>query len=100
MSCRGCSRKAPGLHLERARERAGGSRTAWCTDYWRGECPAQGWWWRDSKKSYIPSQQFAHVLPYKSPKTPFFAHKYLRRYTHEMFFEEYTNFQAHNLSHC
>jgi hypothetical protein len=28
-SCRGRSREAPGLHLERARDRAGGSRTAW-----------------------------------------------------------------------
>jgi hypothetical protein len=77
-----------------------------------GECLAQGWWWRDSKKSYTPSQpyeigkkgektgRFTHVLPYKSPKTPFFAHKYFTRYTHEMFFKEYTNFQAHYLSHC
>jgi hypothetical protein len=52
------------------------------------------------EKSYIPSQQyeiaknsekmggFAHVLAYKSPKMPFFAHKYLTRYTHETFFEE------------
>ncbi len=43
---------------------------------------------------------FAHVLAYKSPKPPFFAQKYLTRYTHEMFFEEYTNFQAHFLRHC
>jgi hypothetical protein len=42
MSCRGRSREAPGLHLERARDRAGGSRTAWRADYWRGECPARG----------------------------------------------------------
>jgi hypothetical protein len=34
---------------------------------------------------------FAHVLAYKSPKTPFFAPKYLTTYTHETFFEEYTN---------
>jgi hypothetical protein len=70
------------------------------------------WWWRDSKKSYKPSQQyeiakngkktggFAHVFVYKAPKTPFFAHKYLTRYTHETFFEEYTNFEAHYLSPC
>jgi hypothetical protein len=32
---------------------------------------------------------FAHVLAYNSPKTPFFALKYLTRYTHETFFEEY-----------
>jgi hypothetical protein len=42
---------------------------------------------------------FAHVLAYKSPKTPFFAQKYFTRYTHEMFFEEYINFKiVHNLS--
>ncbi len=43
---------------------------------------------------------FAHVLAYKVLKTPFFAHKYLTRYTHETFFEEYTNFEVHHLSHC
>ncbi len=43
---------------------------------------------------------FTHVLAYKSPRTPFFTHKYLTRYTHEMFFEEYTTFEAHYSSHC
>ncbi len=43
---------------------------------------------------------FAHVLAYKSLKTLFFALKYLTRYTHEMFFQEYTNFEAHYLSRC
>ncbi len=44
---------------------------------------------------------FAHVLAEKSPKTPFFAQKYLTRYTHEMFFEEYIKFKiVHYLSHC
>jgi hypothetical protein len=43
---------------------------------------------------------FAHVLAYKSPKTPFFAQKYSTRYTHETFFEEYMNFETHYLSHC
>ncbi len=44
---------------------------------------------------------FKHVLAYKSPKMPFFALKYLTRYTHEMFFEEYINFKIFcNLSHC
>jgi hypothetical protein len=42
----------------------------------------------------------AHVFAYKVSKMPFFAHKYLTRYTHEMFFEEYTNFEVHYLSHC
>ncbi len=67
----------------------------------------------DSWKSYKPSQPyeiakngkkkggFAHVLAYKSPKTPFFALKYLTRYTHETFFEEYINIKNfRNLSHC
>jgi hypothetical protein len=43
---------------------------------------------------------FVQVLAYKLPKTPFFAQKYLTRYTHETFFEKYTNFEAHYLSHC
>jgi hypothetical protein len=34
--------EAPGLHLERARDRAGGSRTAWCTDYRRGSARPGG----------------------------------------------------------
>jgi hypothetical protein len=38
----------PTVHLERARDRAGGSRTVWCSDYRQGESPAQGWWWRES----------------------------------------------------
>jgi hypothetical protein len=42
-SCRGRSQEAPGLHLERARDHEGGPRTAWCADYWRGECLARGW---------------------------------------------------------
>jgi hypothetical protein len=28
------------------------------------------------------------------------SEQYLTRYTHKTFFEEYTNFQAHYLSHC
>jgi hypothetical protein len=111
-SCRGCSREAPGLHLERARDSAGGSRTAWRADYWWGECPAWRWWWTDLLKSYKPSQpyeiakngkktgSFAHVFAYISPKTPFFAIKYLTRYTHETFFEEYINYKIfRNSSH-
>jgi hypothetical protein len=43
---------------------------------------------------------FTHVLANNSPKTPFFAQKYLTRCTHETFFEEYINFEAHYLSHC
>jgi hypothetical protein len=36
--------EATRAHLERARDREGGSRTAWCIDYWRWECLARGWW--------------------------------------------------------
>jgi hypothetical protein len=44
---------------------------------------------------------FVHFLAKKSPKTPFFAQKYLTRYTHEMFFEEYINFIiVQYLSYC
>jgi hypothetical protein len=37
------------LHLERPRDRESGTKTAWCADYWRGECLGTGWWWRESK---------------------------------------------------
>jgi hypothetical protein len=65
------------------------------------------------ERSYIPSQPyeiakngeknggFAHVLAYNSPKTQVFAIKYLTRYTHETFFEEYITIKFfRNLSHC
>jgi hypothetical protein len=65
------------------------------------------------ERSYIPSQPyeiakngektggFAHVLAYKSPKTPFFALKYLIKYTHKTFFKKYINFKIfRNFSHC
>ncbi len=77
-----------------------------------GEHPVQGWWWRGLWKPKKPSKSpeiyengektggIAHVLAYKLPKTPFFAQKHLTRYTHEMFFEKYDNFQNHYLSHC
>ncbi len=104
--------EAPDLRLERARDRVGSSKTAWCANYWRGERLVQGWWWRGSQKSNKPSKlpeiykngkktgSFAHVLVNKSPKTSFFAHNYLTRYTHEMLFEEYMNFETHYLSSC
>ncbi len=65
------------------------------------------------ERSYIPSQPyeiakngektggFEPVFAYKSPKTPFFAIKYLTRYTHETFFKENINLKIfRNLSHC
>ncbi len=112
MSCRGRSRKLR-THLERAKDCEDSSRTAWCADYWQGECPARGWWWRDSQKSNKPSKPpemhknifknggFTHFLAYKSLKTPFFTQKYLTRYNFEMFFEEYMNFKLFlYLGHC
>jgi hypothetical protein len=36
---------------------------------------------------------FAHFLACKSPKTPFFAQKYLTKYSSETFFEENINFK-------
>jgi hypothetical protein len=47
---------AQDLHLERARDSVGRSRTAWCADNWRGECAVQGWWWRGSQKPNKPSK--------------------------------------------
>jgi hypothetical protein len=44
---------------------------------------------------------FAYVLAYKSLKTQFFALKYLTRYTHETFFEEYIDIKIfRSLSRC
>jgi hypothetical protein len=45
------------LHLERARDREGSSETAWCADYWRGECPGMEWWWRELKEANKPPCQ-------------------------------------------
>ncbi len=74
-----------------------------------GECPALGWWWRGH--IYLHSRT-------KQPKTAkkravsrtfllinhrkcCFSLKYLTRYTHQTFFEEYINFKIfRNLSHC
>ncbi len=75
--------EAPNLHLERARDHVGGSRTAWCADYWRWGVPGpevvvEGI--TEAKKAYKAALNrqklqktggFTHVLAYKSPKTPF-----------------------------
>jgi hypothetical protein len=64
-------------------------------DYWWGECPATGWWWRESKKSntkppgMYENGRFPALLDKKSPKTLFFTSKYLTKYTSKTFFEEY-----------
>jgi hypothetical protein len=41
---------------------------------------------------------FAHVLAYKSPKTPFFAQKHLTRYTHETFLRNMSIFKITTLA--
>ncbi len=46
--------------------------TAWCADYWQRECPAQGWWWSESKKSNKTSKL---TIIYKNgAKTAGFPH--------------------------
>ncbi len=105
--------EAPPLHLERARDREGGSRIAWCIDYWRWECLAQAWWWIKFQKSnkhfsrpkYTKTVKktggFTHFWAYNLPKTLFFDQKYLTRYIPETVSEEYINFKMfHDLSHC
>ncbi len=104
--------EAPNIHLERARDRVGGSRTALCADYWRGECPVRGWWQRGSQKQNKPSKPpeihdngkktggFASVLAYKSTKTLFFRPKVLNKIYSRDVFQKYVNFQNHYLSHC
>jgi hypothetical protein len=76
--------EALGLHLERARGCEGGSRTAWSNK------PSQP---TEIYEKGRKTGGFAHILAYKSPKMPFIAQKYLTRYTHKMFFEEYINFK-------
>ncbi len=105
--------EAPGLHLERARDYAGGTSTAWCADYGQGEYPARGGWWRESQKSIKPSKLpeihengektggFIHLMAYKLAKNAVFCLKGLNKYNHETFFEAYINFKnSHYLSHC
>jgi hypothetical protein len=81
--------------LERARDREGGSRTAWCADYRGGgggsyrsqiSLPSRPKYAKMVKNSQV---FFAHFLVKKSPKTPFFTHKYLTRCNPKTFFEEY-----------
>ncbi len=92
--------EAPNLHLERARDYVGGSRTAWCADYWRGECSVQGWWWRGSQKPNKPSKppeidengektgDFAHVVAYSITENTVFHSKVLNKiYSRDVFRE-------------
>jgi hypothetical protein len=68
-------------------ERASSSRTTWCADYWRGECPAQGVVVEGVIEVKKPSMRpkiykkraktngFLHLLTLKMPKTPFITLK-------------------------
>jgi hypothetical protein len=100
------------LHLERARDREGSSKTVWYTNFWRGECPSIRWWWRESNESDVPpcrqkcmetaeNGRFCDFLANKLLKMSFFAQKYSTRYTPKTFFEEYINFKNFcYLRHC
>ncbi len=109
-SCPGHSRKLKTYtYIERARDHVGSSKTAWCADCWQGERLVQGWWWRGGHRSqrslpsrpkYMKTAKKWAVSRTFWPKTPFFADKYLTRYSHETFFEECMNFETHYLSHC
>ncbi len=112
-SCRGRSREALGLHLEELETVRAAPELLGAPTIGGGSArPGGGGGEIHRSHTYMPSQpyeiakngkktgSFAHVLAYKSPKTPFFAQKYLTRYTRETFFEKYVNFQNHYLSHC
>ncbi len=100
--------EAPCLHLKRARDREGGSGTAWCADYLQGG--AQGRCKRRQishpcrmkyTKTMPKTAGFPQFMALKLPKTPFFAQKYLIRYTPKMYFEKYINFKIfHYLMRC
>ncbi len=72
-------------------ERASGSRTTCCADFWRGECPARGVVVEgviEVKKPSMPpkiykngakTSGFLHLLTLKMPKTPFFYFKVLNK---------------------
>ncbi len=80
--------------LRKARDREGGTKTAWCADYWQGEFPSWGWWWRESKESNTPpccpectktakNGWFRALLANKSTKTTtsYTCLKFLKSYT-------------------
>jgi hypothetical protein len=68
-----------GLHLERFRDRESGSRTAWCANYWWGECPGRGWWLRESNKppklpGMYKNDQFPALINLKIAEMPLFLY--------------------------
>jgi hypothetical protein len=95
---------APRLHLERARDHEGSSRTAWCANFWWRECQARGWWSRELKKSNKPAKppkmykmaqkwQFSLIIDVKNAKNIFFYLKVLNKIFSQDVVEEYINFK-------
>ncbi len=100
--------EVPHLYLERARGREGGSKTAWCSEYWRGNCPGRGQWQRESKESNRPQSRpectktakkgmVSCTIDLKISKNTvlYFKVQYVHvtRYSPETFFEEFMNFK-------
>ncbi len=52
--------------------RQGSSETAWYSDYWQGECPGKGWWWRGLKESHKPPSCLEYTQT--TPKSDGFPH--------------------------
>jgi hypothetical protein len=83
--------EAPLLHLERARDCEGGSKTAWCADYWWGECPGRGSRWRESKnlecmKIAKKNRQFPALADLKIIKNEVFYLRVLNKiYSRDIF---------------
>jgi hypothetical protein len=79
--------EGPRLYLQRARDREGSSRTAWCPDYWQGGVPGPGVVVEGVIESNKPSKPpgmyengtkmagFLHLLTFKMPKTLFLNKK-------------------------
>ncbi len=59
------------LHIERARDYEGGSETAWCANYWRGECPGNRWSRELKEANKTPCQP---KYTKAAPKTGGFPH--------------------------
>jgi hypothetical protein len=82
--------EAQHLHSQRARDREGSSETAWCVDYWQGECLGKGWRWRELIEANKPARQPNYtktaLFGLKITKMLFFTQKYFIRYTPKMFF--------------
>ncbi len=82
--------EASRLHLERARDHEGGSKTAWCADYWQEEVPGQRVVMEGVKEAKKPPCQPKYMK--MVPKIGGFAQKYFLRYTPKMLFEDYITF--------